>query len=259
MRYSRLAIWPALVLTFLLFPLDRAGAAERDIWDFEPRTNVKMSVLLIEPEEPEAVIVWMQGGNGKENFNVKGIPDMIAGFGFTVAAIDAPSDQKGYRGGIHPNFRITSDHLEDMDAVVSWLKEKTKLPIWLVGISMGSVSVVNYAINGGYGVDGLVLLSSIIVPAKNKKFPSVNKLPVQKITIPLFAVAHRKDGCKVSPANGAKMIVNAAKASAMARALMVSGGKSRSTGCAPGSHHTFAGIQIQVASAIADFIKANGK
>ena len=253
---SRLPIWFAFFVSVLLFAIPETQAAEREVWQFEPRTDVKLDVLLIEPENPSAVVIWMQGGKGKSNLSKKGIPDMIAKFGFTVAVPNAPSDQSR---GMHPNFRITGEHVEDINAVVGWLKDKTNLPVWLVGMSMGTISAAHYAINGGHEIDGVSLLSCIVLSPKNKTIPAVNKMILDRIAVPLLAVAHKKDGCRVSPPAGAKFIVNKATASANARALFVSGGKQSGGGCGRNTHHSFAGIQKQVAKAVAEFIKANGR
>lgn len=256
MTFPRLAIWRVSTMAILLLYVTAAKAAERDIWQFEPRTGVKMNVLLIEPDNPSAAIIWMRGGKGKSNLNKNGIPDLIADLGFTVAAIGVPSDHKK---GMHPNFRVTDDHVEDLDTVIGWLKDETKLPVWLVGISMGTISVANYALHGGHEIDGIALLSSIVLPPKNKRFPAVNRLAVNEITVPILAVAHKKDACKFSPAYGAKAIANAATASANAKFLLFSGGKSRGGGCGQNSHHAFFGIQKAVAKAVAGFIRLNGK
>ena len=253
--YSRIPIWLSFVVLSLLFATLPAQAAERDIWQFEPRTGVKMKVLVIAPDNPTAAVVWMRGGDGKSNLAKKGIPELIAGFGFTVAAIDVPSDHKG---GMHPNFRVTGDHVEDLDTVIGWLKDETKLPVWLVGISMGTISVTHYALNGGHDINGVALLSSIIVPPKNKTIPAVNKMSVNEITVPILAVAHKKDACRVSPAYGAKAIAKAATGSANAKFLLFSGGIKGGGGCGRQAHHTFFGIQKNVAKVIAGFIKANG-
>ena len=66
--------------------------------------------------------------------------------GFNVILLQAPDDQRDFRGGMHPNYRETKEHLMDVEKVISWVEAHIDLPVWLLGISLGTRSVANVAI-----------------------------------------------------------------------------------------------------------------
>ena len=150
-------------------------------------------------------------------------------------------------------------HIKDIDAVVSWMKKKTKLPIWLVGISLGSISAASYAVRGNQSIAGVVLMSSPTNPPHPRR-RSVAEMGLDKIKVPVLAIAHGGDKCAGTPPAGAKKIVEASTSSPNAKAIIFTGGHdSGGNPCRPGTHHTFDGIEQEVVSAIAAFIKTNTK
>jgi hypothetical protein len=209
----------------------------------------------------------MEGGSGSSRIinSARGFLSMtredFADKGFFVALPVAPSDQTEFRGGMHPNYRISDSHLKDIGSLVAWIKKKTNLPVWIVGVSLGTISAAYYAVNGKPQVDGVVLNSSFTL--KNRF--TEDDVPVishalDKITVPLLAVGHEDDECPDTPAVGAKEIVAAAISSPNAKVLIISGGSDQGEHpCHPGTPHTFNGVEDEVVSAITGFIKSNMK
>lgn len=245
--------------------LMRASAAGADeIVTLKTREGVTQSFALLTSDKPMASVILFPGGNGKTpldklkpgqfinkgNFLVR-IRYELARHGLTVAVVDVPSDQQ--MGGMI-TFRHSDEHARDMAAVVTHLKAKAPVPVWLIGTSRGTESAASLAIKLGSGIDGVILTSSIVVD--NRGGSSILGLPLSSIRVPVLAVAHKDDGCHLTPASGAASIVEAARASPRKKLLVFEGGgPERSDPCEALAHHGFVDIEKQVAAAIADFVK----
>lgn len=115
-----------------------------------------------------------------------------------VALLDASSD-RGFKA-MTPSFRISDEYAQDLGKVVSYLNDLTNLPVWLVGMSLGSFSASNGAIRNLEGVDGLVLVSSVTRSAE--RWPLHDTHPkgildmgLDKVKVPTLIVAHKGDTC----------------------------------------------------------------
>ncbi len=171
-----------------------------------------------------------------------------------VAVIDAPTD-KYSKNGMKNGFRTTAEHVTDIDAVISYLKAQSDIPIWLVGTSRGSESAAYLAINLPTKVEGLVLTSSLTVT--DDKGTSLTDMPLNKISIPTLVIANSDDKCRVTPPSDATMITKMLINSTNAQLKMFSGGnKPISKPCKAMSYHGFFGIEDSVIDYIADFIKS---
>ena len=112
--------------------------------------------------------------------------------GLTVAVMDAPSDRQEGKGLL--GFRQSPEHMQDIAAVMRYLRQRAPSRVWLVGTSLGTASVTAAAIRTQRGSpNGIVLTSSIVEPS----FPG--GLPSQRlgaIKVPTLLVHHEKDECK---------------------------------------------------------------
>jgi pimeloyl-ACP methyl ester carboxylesterase len=232
----------------------------------ESRPGVSVAFRYTGRDDATAAVILSEGGGGKVNLRSaasdNGIlsrhRDLFATHGFAVALMNAPPDQKKFKGGMSPKFRRTKKHLRDVDAVVAWMKSKTKLPVWLVGVSNGTVTASYYAIHGKQDLAGVALLSSITEAGSSKAHKSIIDFGLEKLRVPVLVLAHEKDGCKHTPPSGAARIVKALTASPKAESKILSGGRTKGGDpCQPKSYHTFYGIENEAIAAIADFIEAN--
>jgi pimeloyl-ACP methyl ester carboxylesterase len=235
------------------------GAARAQELTLEPRPGVTLALRIAAPDRPRAAVLLFEGGSGKLNASGRGFlvanHEAFAERGLFAALLDAPSDQTGWRGGMHPRFRLSAEHATDIDAALAALRARSGLPVWLVGISLGTRSAASYASRRPDALAGLVLLSSSTRPKGGKP---VTQMGLGKLRVPVLAVAHRDDGCPGTPPAGAQAIVDAATASPNAKALIVTGGREEGRNpCVPRSHHTYNGIEDEVVDAIAAFIKDN--
>ncbi len=236
------------------------------------RPGVTLGFLLIRPPRPVASVILLEGGPGVLDLSSpSGGPRVGRSAGFlaasrhtfanhdlVVALVDAPSDKRGRRGMLAGGFRGSDAHVTDIDAVVAWLRTEVGLPVWLIGISIGSRSATRIAIHGTQALDGLVLASSSTNPPPG--LPSITDFGLENITVPTLAVAHTHDACPGTPPAGAEKIVQGLVHAAQAEARYFDGGQSvGGHPCRPRTYHTFYGIEDTVIASIAQFIKANMK
>lgn len=264
-----LAVWlTACEVTVADTPSD----VQSSLITLHTRPGVTVSFVLIRPPKPVASVILLEGGRGILDLSSGASGPRVgrsAGFlassryrfadrGLVVALVDAPSDKRGRRGMLESGFRGSDAHVRDVDAIVAWLKKQVGLPVWLVGISIGSRSAARIAIHGKEALDGLILASSSTNPPRG--IPSITAFSLETITVPTLTVAHKQDGCPGTPPEGARKIVQALVNAKKAEARYFEGGQSvGSHPCRPHTYHTFYGIEDEVVAGISQFIKANTK
>jgi pimeloyl-ACP methyl ester carboxylesterase len=234
------------------------------------RPLVFQRFILIRPRNPVASVILFAGGAGtlglKEsrgvliinnyqyNFLIRTRSD-FAEHRFMVAAVDAPSDRQY---GMHDGFRNSGKHLEDIEAVISFLKNEANVPVWLVGTSRGTESAAYIATKTKEAINGLVLTSSMTVP--NRRGMTVTSMSLGRITVPTLIVSHENDACELTPHYGAKQIARLLKNAPKVEVKYFSGGYAPASGpCDAMSAHGFYGIEKEVVAYIAGFIKANSE
>jgi len=228
--------------------------AKRD--SIATRNGVTVDVELQVPSGAAALVLLFDGAGGNLSAGSMGFAQhahkVLADKGIATALVDAPSDQTSFRGGMHPQFRMSEEHVADIDAVVESLRSRTGLPIWVLGVSLGSRSAANYAVRRTDRIDGVVLISS---STNNPGGRPVDAFPLQEVTVPLLAVAHQDDQCPGTPPAGAQRIAAAATRSPAAVAKIFTGGSnSGKQPCGLRTYHTFYGIEDQVVTEVAEFI-----
>jgi hypothetical protein len=254
--------WLVLAAAFLSLPaLAVAGQAVRTI-DTRPGVAMRMAVLL--PEMPaKAVLIMFPGGNGVDhfrerddgtirlggNFLVRTAPQFVQR-GFTVAIVDAPSDQ---RGGMSDAFRTSAQHAADIERAIDALSTDGPQPTYLIGTSRGTLSVASLATRlTDERVKGIVLTSSL------GGTRGLRSLPLGRITVPVLVVHHRDDACPASLFRDAAQMVSLIAHSPRLNLVEVSGGlASAADPCEPYSAHGFIGIEHQVVEVIAEWISGH--
>ncbi|MBI1775456.1 MAG: alpha/beta hydrolase [Proteobacteria bacterium] len=254
----------------LLIAQDPAIAeAGRSIVDLEPRPGVTLRVLIDAPETPAGAVILFSGGGGvvaigeegtisqgQGNFLVRTRQSWLEQ-GFLTAVVDAPSDWHNWQG--LGAFRFAAAHANDIAAVIRLVRGRTDRPLWLVGTSRGTLSVVNVAsrLQTG-GPDGIVLTSTMLDTGRGRDDVFLQDL--DSIRLPVLIVHHREDGCIATPARMvpklAAALVNAPKVDTL---LFEGGAPPRGDPCEPFSRHGFLGIEQRVIEDIGRWIKANGR
>lgn len=166
-----------------------------------------------------------------------------------MAIVDTPSDQCD---GMSAGFRNSPEHVQDITKVIEFLDAQGLKPIYLVGTSMGTLSVAYLGIElKDSRIKGLVLTSTVT--------QYVNGLRLSHITFPILLVHHRDDGCKNCPFQDAVALKTKLSGTSKVDFVEVQGGSPpQSDPCQALSYHGFLGREDQVVQVISDWI-AGGK
>jgi pimeloyl-ACP methyl ester carboxylesterase len=255
----------SLILTGVAIALLEASAEEIKVETLATRPSVTLQMLVLKADKPIASVVLFMGGDGKlGGFQPNGNPVFGGNFlvrsrsvflsqGMTVAVLDAPSDRQEGRGLV--GFRQSPQHMQDISAVMRYLRGQASVPVWLVGTSLGSVSAAAAAIRiREGGPDGVVLTSSVVNPSFPGSLPSHR---LGEIKIPTLFVHHEKDECKESLYRDVPPVV-AAVANAPRKELITfrDGGPPKGDPCDPWGYHGYPGIESKTVIRITDWIKA---
>ena len=254
-----------LLPTVALAPLAARGVDE-EVRTVPARPGVTESFLLLRPADtPVASVILFAGGDGNLALTTAG-PGQLqgnflvrtrlrwAGEGFLVAILDTPSDRKR---GLW-NVRTSKEHAEDVKRAIAAMREIAKVPVWLVGHSMGALSAASTAarITEG-GPDGIVLTSSVTETSK-LTYESMRHGGLEDIRVPTLVVHHRDDTCRASPYAGAQSIMKALRRAAVKELMTFEGGSPPiSDPCEAKAAHGYLGLEPKVVSAIAAWIRAH--
>ncbi|MGZ5224684.1 MAG: alpha/beta hydrolase [Burkholderiales bacterium] len=249
----------ALVLLLAMSPV----IAEDKVIDIPTRSGVTQRFLLIPAPDAKAAVVLFAGGHGglqldqagnarwgNNNFLVRSAR-LFASHDLTVAVIDAPSDKLSppYLSG----FRHSSEHAADVKAVIAWLKDQTKVPVWLIGTSRGtqSVGAVSTMMGSNGGPDGIVLTSTILSDARSRPVPD---MALEKLTIPVLVVHHEQDACRACPFREIPRLMNKLSATPRKQLITFRGGENQGDPCEALAYHGFNGLEAEVVGRIAAWI-----
>ena len=233
--------------------------AQLEVKELNTRPDVTLRFAYARAPNAIASAVLFQGGGGNIGIFPNGsmrVESFLSGGarrfndnGITVAIVDVPSDRR-----ILDDFRHTQEHAEDAAAVIAFLRQRDKLPIWAIGTSNGSLSAANAAARlGPRGPDGIVLTSSTTLAPVSGAHP-VTLASLGEIRAPALFVHHRDDGCLVTPYAAIAEVMASMKTSKKVDLITVDGGSSQGNPCYTG-YHQFLGIEVGVTQQIADWIK----
>ncbi|RSZ36197.1 MULTISPECIES: alpha/beta hydrolase [unclassified Variovorax] len=251
---------------FLIALVSHAQAqTTQKVVDIPTRPGVTQRMLVLSPPAAKAAVILLAGGHGglqifpngsfnwgAGNFLVR-TRQLFADQGLMVAVIDAPSDRLSppYLSG----FRQRPEHAADIKAVIAWMREQSRVPVWLVGTSRGTQSAAYVAteLAGPEGPDGIVLSSTILTDNRGRAVPA---MPLEKIRIPVLVVHHEQDGCALCAFSGVPALMEKLGNSPRKELLSFKGGENRGDPCEAMAYHGFNGLDGEVVPQIAAWILA---
>jgi pimeloyl-ACP methyl ester carboxylesterase len=264
----------ALWLALAVMPAAGQPSKNAEAWppkgqvvDIPTRPGVTVRTLILDPSsptQPSATLVLLAGGTGglqissdgdfgwgKGNFLVRS-RQRFANQGFRVVVVDAPSDRPPPMSLFR--FRQTAEHVADLAAVMAWLRQRSPLPVWLVGTSRGTESAAYAAamLDGSKGPDGIVLTSTIL---SDPKGVPVTAMPLSRIRVPVFVVHHAHDGCPLCRPGELPDLMRRLDASPRQALWIVDGGTSEGDPCEAHAHHGYNGVEAEVVARIADWVR----
>jgi hypothetical protein len=213
-------------------------------------------------------LVLLAGGNGllqigpdgsvkslRQNFLLRSRANFLQSGAALVVAVDAPTDRPR---GMLGDFRLGQAHAADLSAVIVHVRQSTKLAVWVVGTSSGTLSAVNVAASAKSSTAaGLVLASSQTDLVKGLCGKKVSDAKLAAITMPVLVAAHADDHCACSPPHKAAQLVKALRQSSKAEALVFDGGlpPKDDDPCQAMTPHGFYGVEKAVTTGIVDWIR----
>lgn len=238
-------------LLAVLLVTGRAALAE-EMFALSTRPGVTQAIYVTAVANPAATLLLFPGGSGvvskvRGNFLVRTVPQFTA-LGVTVAVVDAPSDQSN---GMSNTFRMSAEHGADITAVITAMRQRAAVPVWLVGTSRGTISAAALGARLGPPLIAGVVLTSTVWRA------AIPQIPLETIRVPVLVVHNQNDGCFESPFTDAAPGVARLRAAPAKELITVSGGMSRSAPCEALSPHGYYGIEGQVVPPIVAWIKAH--
>jgi pimeloyl-ACP methyl ester carboxylesterase len=256
-----------VLCTAIAFALVCANAAAAEkIIDIPTRAGVTQRFLLISPPDARAAVILFAGGHGglqlsesgamqwgKGNFLVRSAP-LFAERKLAVAIIDAPSDRQSppHLGG----FRQSPEHAADVKALIAWLRENIKLPVWLVGTSRGTQSAAAVAIRlgGREGPDGVVLTATIVSDTRSRP---VTDMALEKLKIPVLVVHHEQDACRNTLYSDVPRLMEKLVSVPRKELVVFRGGENQGNPCAGRAYHGFNALESEVVEKIAAWVTAD--
>lgn len=229
------------------------------------RQNASQTIHIRAPKFPIGVALLFPGADGKlRNF---GPPVLTQGNflirsralfverGIATVVMDTPSDQ--------PNgmwqFRTGPEHRTDIAAVVAHVRNRYRVPVWLIGTSRGSISAANGATIAEAGADGAVLTSNVTREGLGE-IGTLFDIDLANIHIPVLLTHHVKDNCVLCPfCDTAKVLENLVSSPRRELIAFAGGAPEQSDPCKALSHHGYLGIERQVVAAIVNWMLATPK
>lgn len=194
------------LVALALFALNLAHAAEvipvQSIEKCFLCNSAPSMTMYWQGDHPKAVLIFIPGGEGylglkegqtetKSQYlqTLKRLTDPTLTSGqFDVVVLDSPTELSPRQP--YPSARGSSDHLIRIESAIRYYKNKTGLPVWLMGHSNGGISLsefIKYANKNGK----MDLVSGVVASAIRTE--SYFDAP---IAFPMLFIHHEKDACQ---------------------------------------------------------------
>lgn len=226
-----------------------------------------VSLPLYASWRPDAVatLVLYSGGNGgygpigpngwpsSQNFLVRSA-QLFAAQPFNVVLVGLAPDLRELDG----RARLGDSHAQDNQAIFKAVKARSPAPLWLVGTSMGTISVAAAAIRDagqGQGGDlaGIVLTSTVTAYKREGAVPTQD---IGKIRVPVLVMHHQQDSCGICRPWEAKTLAGKLAGAPVTKTLLVDGGSEPGGDpCGPLHYHGFIGMEQQAVEQVANWVR----
>ena len=208
-------------------------------------------------QKPRAILVMFIGGDGNLNLvqksSLSGINVLIRmrpaleAAGMKLLYVDVPDRQFS---------RSDAEYARSVGTMIEQ-ENSEKLPVFVAGISRGSISAANVA--SRVPVSGMILLSAVTGSTYDG---TVRDAPVADISAPSLLLIHNQDACVSSRSESALRLFARDMKKSSSTIVMLKGGRDESSGagraaaCHPKSYHGFNGIDTNVADTILKWISS---
>jgi Alpha/beta hydrolase family len=262
----RAALWLMMVA---------AGGAWAQVIQVEPTnkgffaSTSPTTTFLFEAADARGTLIFIPGGEGRVgmrpgmtadhryfsayHFNVmlRSLAESTGGTRFNVVIFDSPVDLPNAQHW--SGARTTTEHLSRVEDVIRHYRERLGKPVWLMGHSMGSISVTELfkRLNDA---GATALLVGLIVSGGQ----SGTSLPYEATRLPVLLLHHEKDECPGNTLAHARRLHERLRAAGntSAELAIVSAGTpspDSSNACRSG-YHMYYGAGTEVAAVLDRFM-----
>lgn len=227
--------------------------AVAQVFDIPHAEEVPTRTLLIEAPKPRAMVLLFPGGGGMAGISDNGSIrskhtfirsiDLWAQYGIDAVLVDTPYDLGDLRRG---NLRGRKDHLTRVDEVVTFYKNKFKLPIWVFGHSMGSSTATYYANEidqSKKNLAGIIIAGTIHTASLD-----------DEVTLPVLAIHHQYDACTGTPVSASSKIIERRSPKLVSKLELIEGGITEGEVCQSFAFHGFNQTEAEFIKRAANFI-----
>lgn len=223
----------------------------------ESRESVKISYWWMPNQNAKATVLILSGGEGgmgykdgqprNGNFLIRS-RDLFYRNDLNVAILGNPTDKPR----LDHQWRVSTQHAQDVLAVIDSVKSKSNVPLWLVGTSNGTISATALGIALQEKVQGIVLTASVL----SWKIPqAVPRQDVGKISVPVLFYHHKDDSCAGTLAYELPRAVDRFINVSQKKMLIVTGGENpKGDPCEAFHWHGFVGMETQAIDEISSWI-----
>lgn len=253
---------PKLAVIFFVYAavFDGSFAQAGELFKVTTRTDIRTTVYWHATDNATATLLVFPGGGGgfgqvegglpsSGNFLVRSTPLWIKQ-GFNIAIFGRPDDSQD----LDYADRVADAHMQDVRAVTGWIKQKSSLPIWVVGTSRGTISAAAMLISmQDTQIAGGVLTSSIV---NYKKEGALPRQDLAKIRVPMLVYHHSKDACVHCRPHEVSNVLSGLKNAPLKKQMMVSAGFDPTGDVCAGQHyHGFKNMETEAVADISAWIK----
>lgn len=217
-------------------------------------------------ENSKAVLVLIPGGDGHIGLK-KDRQDIKFHFYQTIKLLSNPSATSGNFDVVifdspyplspnqkYPSARGSSDHIKRIESVLAYYKEKTQLPIFIMGHSNGGISLMELIRklqkeNKTHLIGGMIVSS-----ARNETLFS------PPLNFPILFIDHKNNGCSRSDMTVYETYekVENFSQSVVEQILITSGESQNNNPCFSG-YHMYYKAEVEVSKALDGFLTRNTK
>lgn len=151
--------------------------------------------------------------------------------------------------------RQSDSHASDVLEVVKFATNAKK-PVWLIGTSLGSMSIAKAAVLDRENIVAGIVLSSTVFRSKDGL--GVLSIDTNNLKIPVLVSHHAKDAC---PETNPKMIDELKERFSSSKnftiSLITAGDSPKGKPCGPTHWHGFVNAETETVRSIAEFIRNN--
>lgn len=226
--------------------------------------NGSIPIFSIDSDDATATVVLVPGGSfvignkAPDTGRPDGINFLVRTAGqFSSEKFNVVLMGKPEKGGDMRSISIrqSGHHGSDVMQVANFAKEFKK-PVWLVGTSLGSISVANTALLDKRSVISGVVLSSAVYRTKQRE--GLLSMNLNDLKIPILISAHEKDECPdTNPAMIGELKGQLPSSKNVQVALIANGNAPTGNVCGPNHWHGFINAELETVQSVAQFIRAN--